>query len=139
MCKYEVKCKCGHVEKGNYVVVAFAVIANDGKEAAKKARFFPRVKHDKKDAIISVRKISDSEFDSLLRENNNDQYLHCSNVQEQRQIDMSDRIQKEYTSLNNHCEVIKKKLFFGKEEIRKPKKFFRNVFYMDFYKEEYAC
>lgn len=54
---YKVIAKCGHVGKGKYIQIAFAVKANDGKEAAKIVRKFPRVKHDKKDAIINVIKL----------------------------------------------------------------------------------
>ena len=138
MCKFEVKCKCGHVGKKNFIVIAFPVIASDGKEAARKARYFPRVKHDHKDAIISVRKISDLEFDELLQRNNEDEYLHCSNRQEQNQIDLSDRIQKEICIKNFESEEIKKILFFGKIEVKKPKKFFKNIIDYGYRKEEYA-
>ena len=51
---YEVLAKCGHVGKKHYVPVKFAVIAEDGKEAAKMVRYFPRVKHNHKDAILNV-------------------------------------------------------------------------------------
>lgn len=37
---YEVIAKCGHVGKKHYVPVKFAVIAEDGKEAAKMVRDF---------------------------------------------------------------------------------------------------
>ena len=59
MCKYEVICKCGHVGKQHYIEISFPIIAENGREAAKKARYLPRVKHHHKDAIINVRKITD--------------------------------------------------------------------------------
>lgn len=139
MCKFEVKCKCGHVGRKNYIVIAFAVSAENGREAAAKARYFPRVKHDHKDAIISVRKITDEEFDSLLKFNNKDEYLHCTNRQEQNLIDLSERIIKEVIEKD---EVViaesQRQYFFGKTEVRKPKKFFKNIINMDYNREAYA-
>ncbi len=138
MCKYEVKCKCGHVGKKNYIVIAFAVIAEDGKEAARKARYFPRVKHDHKDAIISVRKISDYEFDEILKNNNNDDYLHCTNKQQQNFIDLSNRIQKEEHKKELIDEESKATIFFGKIRIKKPKRFIKNFIDYGYRKEEYV-
>lgn len=138
MCKYEVKCKCGHVGKNNYIIIAFAVIANNGKEAAQKARYFPRVKHDHKDAIISVRKISDYEYYRIVHENNEDAYLHCINKQEQKCIDLSDRIFSEVEEEIEDYEEVKKPIFYGKTEVKKPKKYFKNIINLDYYKEEYA-
>ena len=49
---YRVKAKCGHVGRNNYIVKNFYVVASSGKEAAHKVRYFPRVKHDRKDAYL---------------------------------------------------------------------------------------
>ena len=38
--------------------IIFAVVAENGKEASKKVREFPRVKHDHKDAILRCDKIT---------------------------------------------------------------------------------
>ena len=54
---YMVIAKCGHVGRKNYIPVKFAVVAESGKEAAKKVRQFPRVKHDHKDAISIVKDV----------------------------------------------------------------------------------
>ncbi len=139
MYKYEVKCKCGHVGRKNYIVIAFPVIAENGKEAAKKARRIPRVKHDHKDAIISVRKITDEEYGELLSINNEDLYLKCSNRREQKLIDLTDRILKEETAFEKK-EVLKesKQYYFGKTEIKNPKRFLKNILGVDYIKEEYA-
>lgn len=72
---YEVIAKCGHVGKKHYVPVKFAVIAEDGKEAAKMVRDFPRVKHDHKDAILNVSKIDCERFQEIVEMNGNDPYL----------------------------------------------------------------
>ena len=55
---YKVDAKCGHVRRGHYIVKAFYIKADNGKEAAAKVRMLPRVKHDWKDAINEVKKIS---------------------------------------------------------------------------------
>lgn len=80
---YEVTAKCGHVGRKKFIPIKFAVKAKDGKEAAKKVREFPRVKHDHKDAIIDVVKIDYNTFAEIRKNNNNDPYLHCSNRKEQ--------------------------------------------------------
>ena len=83
---YEVIAKCGHVGRKNYIPVKFAVVAESGKEAAKKVRQFPRVKHDHKDAILDARCITLEEFLEIKEINNNDPYLKCHSRQEQNQI-----------------------------------------------------
>lgn len=79
--------KCGHVGRKNYIPVKFAVVAESGKEAAKKVRQFPRVKHDHKDAILDVRCITLEEFLEIKEINDNDPYLKCHSRQEQKLID----------------------------------------------------
>ena len=83
---FEVIAKCGHVEKNYCVFVNFACVAENGKEAAAKVREYPRVKHDRKDAIRCVKEITFEEFVTLRAENDADPYLHCKNRQEQRNI-----------------------------------------------------
>lgn len=83
---YAVTTKCGHVGRNKYIKITFAVIAESKKEAAKKAKYIPRVKHDHKDAILNIKEITYNEFLELLNENDNNEYLHCKNIQEQRNI-----------------------------------------------------
>ena len=83
---YEVIAKCGHVGRKNYIPVKFAVVAESGKEAAKKVRQFPRVKHNHKDAILDVRCITLEEFLEIKESNDNDSYLKCHSRQEQNLI-----------------------------------------------------
>lgn len=78
--------KCGHVGRKNYIPVKFAVVAESGKEAAKKVRQFPRVKHDHKDAILDVRCITLEEFLEIKEINDKDLYLKCHSRQEQNLI-----------------------------------------------------
>lgn len=84
---YEVIAKCGHVGKKHYLPVKFAVIAENGKEAAKIVRQFPRVKHDHKDAILNVNKIDYERFQEIIEINHNDPYLKCQSRQKQKLVD----------------------------------------------------
>lgn len=96
---YEVIAKCGHVGRKHYVPIKFAVIAKDGKEAAKMVRQFPRVKHDHKDAILNVNKIDYERYLEIVEMNNNDPYLKCHSRQEQNLIEnLEDRLE---IDLNN--------------------------------------
>lgn len=79
-----VTAKCGHVGKNNYILIDFAVTAESRKDAARKTRMIPRVKHNHKDAIINVIEVSKEKFDSQLESNRNNPYLSCVNIQEQR-------------------------------------------------------
>lgn len=81
---YSVLCKCGHVGRHRYMPIQFPIIAETKKEAAKIARKLPRVKHDHKDAIKEVRQISKSEYENLIRNNNEDPYLKFKSSYQQK-------------------------------------------------------
>mgnify|MGYP006892237048 CR=1 FL=1 len=83
---FKVMCRCGHVGRYNYIPQSFAVIASSGREASRKARWFPRVQHHKRDAILKCEEISKSEYLDLLEENERNPYFHCKNRQEQNLI-----------------------------------------------------
>ena len=80
---YAVTAKCGHVGKGKYIEVTFAIEATSGKEAAKIGRMMPRVKRDHPQAIISVERINLEEYIELVNSNAENPYLQCKNKQEQ--------------------------------------------------------
>ena len=82
---YIVTAKCGHVGRGFYIPIDFAVMAGSASEAASLARQIPRVKHDHKDAILSVREIDRFEFAELAYVNEYDPYLCCASKREQMQ------------------------------------------------------
>lgn len=84
---FAVETKCGHVGKDKCIFIWFAVKAENGKAAAAKAREYKRVKHHHKDAIRQVRAISLEEYIGLRIENENDPYLQCKNIQQQRELD----------------------------------------------------
>lgn len=99
---YEVIAKCGHVGRNNYIPISFAVVAQNGKDAARIARELPRVKHHQKDAIILVRKISEDEYADLSIKNYKDEYLQCKNKQMQNEInDLYLRIERNYEDGEN--------------------------------------
>lgn len=81
---YIVKTKCGHVGKDKFILKDFPVKAFSKKEAARIARYIPRVKHHWKDAIVSVEQVCDIEYESLRKKNSNDPFLCATNIQEQR-------------------------------------------------------
>ena len=83
---FKVVAKCGHVGRNKCIWITFATMAENGKEAAKRVRDFKRVKHDHKDVIASVTKITFEEFVEIKNQNDADPYLHCKNRQEQRKI-----------------------------------------------------
>lgn len=90
---YKVVAKCGHVGKNKYIPVVFAVRAICGEDAAKIVRCFPRVKHHKKDAILSCLEIDKYEYEIIKENNKNDEYLKCHSRQEQNKInDLEKRI-----------------------------------------------
>lgn len=89
---YKVITKCGHVGRKSYIPITFAINAESGKEASKVARNLPRVKHNRRFAIISCEEIMHDEYLEIKRINNNDPYLNCKNIQQQNLIDLSDRI-----------------------------------------------
>lgn len=137
MNKYEVKCKCGHVGRKNYIIINFPIIAESAKEAAYKARKMPRVKHNHKDAILSVKKITNEDYFKLIIANMEDDYLHCSCKQEQNLIDLEDRIYKEESYIEeDRINEEHKRLYFGKIEIRNPKKYFKDITINDYDTEE---
>ncbi len=122
---FAVVCKCGHVGRNNYILIAFPVIANSKKEAARIARSIPRCKHHHKDCIRDVTEVSYENFIKLKHENNRDPYLKCSCIQEQRTIDISSRIISEREACFKVKEESIQSVYSGKIKVKHPKKYFR--------------
>ena len=80
---YLVTTKCGHVGKTSYMPITFPVKAENGREAAKIARGYPRVKRNHWDAILECRKVGEETYQMQILINNNDPYLHATSKQEQ--------------------------------------------------------
>lgn len=129
---YEVKAKCGHVGRNNYVVKSFAIEAENGKEAAQKARYIPRVKHDQKYAIVSVSRIDEERFNEINKENRQDLYFRCKCMKDQRSMIEDGKLDlcvledpevKHFYKENQESDS-NRVLFFRKEKIKNPKRFF---------------
>ena len=84
---FKVTAKCGHVGKGNYVPVAFAVRAESRSDASQKVLTFPRVKKQLSDAIISCEEIDKSSYKELLKANGENKYLQCTCNRQQDEIE----------------------------------------------------
>jgi len=128
---YQVSAKCGHVGRSNYVIKDFPVRAQDGREAAKLVRNFPRVKHHQKDAILDVVEISAEEFEGLRERNSNDPYFQCTNVQEQRMYE--EIVYPEFQEEKPERRISAKNVYLGKELLRNPRKYMRNFYYTERY------
>ena len=127
---YEVTAKCGHVGKGYYIPIMFSVRAQTAAEAASVTRTFPRVKHDHKDAILSVREVDFYDYDELWQVNNYDPYLRCRSKREQmREYDaIYNRIVEETRCESNwERELPEKAVFAGKKRIRNVRQYAREL------------
>lgn len=82
---YMVTAKCGHVGKGYYIPITFPIRAESAKEAASVTRAFPRVKHDHKDAILSVEEVDYYDYEDRSYINSFDPYLQCKSKKDQMQ------------------------------------------------------
>ena len=80
---FMVTAKCGHVGRGFYYEGKFFTKAESGKEAARKVRNFPRVKHDHKDAILSVVELDYTDFITGRKNMRVNPYFHSNSKQEQ--------------------------------------------------------
>lgn len=81
-----IQTKCGHLGKQNYIAITFPLIASSAKEAARIARKKGRVKHNHKDAILKVEKVSYGEYFKQKLINEYDPYLCVKSRHEQNKI-----------------------------------------------------
>ena len=125
---FEVRAKCGHVGKNLYTEKAFAIKAENAKEAAAIARWIPRVKHHHSDAILSVVAIEIDRFNEIIESNNTDPYFTCHSIQEQRQyeIDVFAENCKESRIKEREDSYAERPIYYGKEKIRNPKKYLQH-------------
>ena len=130
---FKVEAKCGHVGKNNFTIKIFAIRAENGKEAAMIARNKPRVKHHHKDAIRSVVEITEIEYLQIIKQNNDDPYFKCRNIQEQRIYVQDCDVYVENKEAHISKSYSKKAIYYKKKRVRNPQKFFKN------YKYETRC
>ena len=119
---YKVVCMCGHVGSMKSIPIPFVVKAMNGKEAAILARNIPRVKHHRKNAVLSCDEITKEQYEELNRINNADPYLSCKNIQEQREhseiIKRAIKIKEEPKRIHKHKGEYSKKYSAWKREGR---------------------
>jgi hypothetical protein len=89
---FKVTAKCGHVGKGNYVPVAFAVKAESRSAASQKVMTYHRVKKQLNDAIISCEEIDRDSYKELVQANKEFKYLQCKCNRQQREIEGFDSL-----------------------------------------------
>ena len=126
---YEVRAKCGHVGKGYYIEKTFAIMAQDGKEAAAIARQKPRVKHHHKDAIRFVKQINIDRYREIIRENSNDPYMNSHSIQEQRarcKLEVAREEQRNHAKSKREDEDRELPKYYHKKKLRHPKKYINN-------------
>ncbi len=80
---YAVTAQFGHVGRNKAIIKTIPVIAKNGKEAAFNVRWMGRAKHDKKDAILDVKKITQEEYEQIKLTNAEDGYFMAHSRQEQ--------------------------------------------------------
>ena len=127
---YEVTAKCGHVGRGYYIPIGFAVRAETASEAATVTRDFPRVKHDHKDAILSVREVDPFEYDDLQKVNRYDPYLQCKSKREQMQeydAICNRLVEERRNSFYSEKELSEKAVYDGKKRIRNVRRYAREL------------
>ena len=134
---YKVYAKCGHVGIRKCINIWYAIEADSKKDAAAKVRWFPRVKHHHKDAILDVIEISKEEYIDILNKNNDDPYLKCHSRQEQNAIkDIYNRIIDDQYNLYKEEHIKKELVVYRNKLIRNVRKYAKFNHYFDAYKEE---
>lgn len=127
---YEVTAKCGHVGRGFYIPIGFAVRAETASEAATVTRTMPRVKHDHKDAILSVREVDIFEYDDIKQVNRYDPYLQCRSRREQMmEYDAiyNRLVEERRNSVWYEKELSEKAVYDGKKRIRNVRWYAREL------------
>lgn len=91
---YLVRAQFGHVGRNNFIIKTIPVYAENGKDAAFKVRWMGRVKHNRKDAIIDVKRVTLEEYLEQKEINKNDPYFSVHSKQEQQALclDLSSQI-----------------------------------------------
>ena len=120
-----VTAKCGHVGRDNYIPIDFAVKAESASKAASYARDLPRVKHDYKDAILSVQEVDIFDYSELDWVNRYDPYLQCTTRREQMQEyeAIYHRIREEARPEQERTELPEKAVYSGKKRIRNVRRY----------------
>ena len=132
---FMVTAKCGHVGKNNYYKGTLFFKAENGKEAARLARECPRVKHDRKEAILSVTEINSIIFEAGRELNHKIHYYTCETVQEQRlyMSEISDNIFVEESVLAEPVRRTKRHSLRASFNLDPAYESYKNKKYIDYY------
>jgi len=109
-----VETRCGHTDagRGTYVVIPFAIQAENAREAAACARWMPRALHHKKQCVERVVPIDLEGYRSQRAANLDNPYLACRNVQDWRHLGIDIPIFREDTQDDTYS--------YAEQERRKP-------------------
>ena len=126
---FEVVCRCGHVGNGKYVLKSFPVFARDAKDAARRARNIPRVKHHNKHVIEKVIEIDEYRYREIEFLNDMDPYFHCRNKKQQKAVcDLQVMVDDSLVNVerNRTSDAISRRpVYSGKTKIKNPRKFYK--------------
>ncbi len=76
--------KFGHVGRNYYYKGNLFITAETKKQAAEIAKNSPRVKHDHKDAVLSIEEVNFETYIVESKKNREIKYFSCYNIQQQR-------------------------------------------------------
>lgn len=126
---FVVTAKCGHVGKNAYYEGRFYEKAETAAEAARIVRGRGRVKHDHRDAILSVEEITSFLYLSGIEAKKDEAYFNCRNVQEQRavrkEIEPYLRAETGNPEERRRSGESVRAVYDGKTRIRKPNRYAR--------------
>ena len=134
---YVATLKGGHVKPNKYITFFYYIKANNLKQASEICNTVPRAKKNSYGFLIDLTEITYNEYLYGLEQNRKDQYLLCSNPQEQRLIydEISDRIFDEPESTDN--KIVKLDHIDRKMSRRKNQKKYLNRYLAPNYDYDY--
>jgi hypothetical protein len=129
---FEVTAKCGHVGRRRYYRGLFYVRAENGREAAAFVRMSPRVKHDRKDAIIAVAKVDYAVFKKGYAAHRQNPYFGCHSKQEMNLI-----LAKIVEDIHNEADIDNGEIYESSDRQAKRNAILRYYRKMDKYYDNY--
>lgn len=132
---FMVTAKCGHVGRNNFYKGKLFFKAESRKEAARFARDCPRVKHDRKDAILKVEEIDFDTFEMGREINHSIHYYTCENLLFQRKYlsEIEDDIYLEDSVYEEKKKMSKKHSLRVSFNIDPSFEFYKKNSYIDYY------
>lgn len=112
---YLVTAMCGHVGKKKYVPINFAVAAANPMEAMELTRRIPRVKHDRRNAILNIQPITYEAYLLQRKANREDPYLQARTEDAIKAIPGIKKRIREYEERPNRTGQSKRRAFWKRE------------------------